>query len=538
MKKNRAAKIKETAQPNQADVMNEALNFLMGLPEIAEAFTRADLELALDDRGWITSGQSGNMGNDLDDQTRKTLVQKSRLYWQRDPLAKQSVRLWTDYALGDGMTYKAEDPEVQKTLDQFCKNRRNRGIMNSEGQRKSSKKCLIDGEVFFAIFTEPDDSKTIRRIDPLQITDIISDPDDEEHVIGYKRVTGSYVNTAAKQEAGKTLFYADWKCDEADIEMLKQQRDPAGSVIGDRVQEDVVIYHVAFDSLEKRGNGLLFPVCDWSKEHRRFMEARVAIVQALSKFAWKTTVKGGQGIVNQLKAKVESSYAQSGVNQPERHPQTAPASTWVQNAGIDTTPMPRTTGGGDAQSDGNQLKLMVSAGTGIMLHYYGDPSTGNLATATAMELPMLKMFKSYQKFWTDIYHDLFCIVLDQGQENDEEESDDEIIDVDLPPILDDDLQKLGAFLTSASAMFPELKVKEVLVILLQSLGVNNIDEVLKACDAKRTEIESNVKAGKNPDGSPIPQPVGLAAGGKKPAITSKEAAALTEAISNLTALLK
>lgn len=483
------AKPKGAAMSEVANDMGLAVDFVMSIPEIAEAFTRADIELALDDRGWLTPGR-GWTSADLDNQTRTSLVAKSRLYWSRDPLAKQAVRIWTDYALGDGMTYSSDDEEVQDCLDAFCKDKRNRAIMDSEGQRRSSKKLLVDGELFFLLFDEDDDEKSIRRVDCLQVTDIICDPDDEERVLGYKRVTAQ----------NKTLFYADWRCDDDDIALLEQQKDPA-TKSDIKAETGVVMYHMAFDTLLKRGNGLLFSAVDWTKEHRRFMEARVAITQALAKFAWKNKVKGGQQVLDNVIAKTQSTYATSGATQVERHPQNAPAATWYENAGMDLTPMPRSTGGSEASEDGNALKLMVCAATGVMLHYFGDPSTGNLATATAMELPMLKMFQSYQSMWTQATRDLFSIVLDDGDDDAEDEDDDTAIDIDYPPILADDLQKLGAFLQQAAGLFPELKVPEVLQILMQSLGVSNLNEVMEAVAAKREQIDANVKAGLNPDGS-------------------------------------
>src|ERR1700688_778 len=351
------------------------------VPELREAFTRADIELALDDRGWLVPGRQWTSA-DLDAQTRTTLVAKARLYWLRDPLMKQAVRLWTDYALGSGVSLNSKDPAIKKRLDAFTSNRRNSSLLNSEGQRRSSKKLLVDGELFFPIFDatgqEKNDPKIIRRIDCLQITDIICDPDDEEHVLGYRRLTAQ----------DKVLYYRDWRNDDDDDALLRDQNDPSTkSKIGNKVEGDCSVYHLPFDTLLKRGNGLLSCNLDWSKEHRRFMEARVAITQALAKFAWKGKVKGGQGIINQLQNKLQSTYAQAGMTMVERHPQTAPGGTWLENAGVDLTPMPRASGAGDAKGDGDQLKLMVCAGTNIMLHYFGDPSTGNLATADAMELP-------------------------------------------------------------------------------------------------------------------------------------------------------
>lgn len=483
--------------------IREMADFLQANTELAEAFTRADIELALDDRGWLTPGRQWTAA-DLDAQTRTTLVAKSRLYWMRDPLAHQAVRLWTDYAFGDsGITYNVAEPEdgegqdetqeeadpaqkaetnpTQAQLDKFMFNRQNRRLMSPEGQRKLSKKLLVDGEIFFAIFDEGDGNKTIRTIDPLQITDIITDPDDEDHILGYKRLTAQ----------DKVLYYYDWTCDDEDRTALEQSNDPQGKgkIDATKVVDDCVVYHLAFDTMLKRGNGLLFTVCDWSKEHRRMMEARVAITQALAKFAWKQKVKGGQAVVNAIQTRLQSTYATSGMTQVERNPTNAPGSTWIENGGMDLTPMPRTTGAGDAESDANQLKLMVSAGTGIMLHYFGDPSTGNLATATAMELPMLKQFGAYQTMWKSAYRDIFSIVLDEDIDTERE-----TIDIDLPPILAEDLQKLGTYLTQLTTVFPEAKVDEVLQTALVSMGMNNVDEVMDVMRAKREEIDAQNQA--------------------------------------------
>ena len=463
----------------------EMADFLIGnVPELREAFTRADIELALDDRGWLVPGRQWTSA-DLDAQTRTVLVAKARLYWLRDPLMKQAVRLWTDYALGTGVSWDSKNQKIKDQLDQFAKGRRNKSLMDSEGQRRSSKKLLVDGEIFYALFDSQNrtakEPKTIRRIDCLQVTDIICDPDDDEHVLGYRRLTAQ----------DKVLYYPDWRNDDDDEALLAEQKDPSsGGFIGNKVEQGVKVKHVAFDTLHQRGNGLLSSNLDWSKEHRRFMEARVAITQALAKFAWKGKVKGGQGIINQMTAKLQSTYASAGMTQVERHPQPAPGGTWVENAGVELGPMPRATGAGDARSDGDQLKLMVCAGTGIMLHYFGDPSTGNLATSTAMELPMLKMFASYQAFWQDAYRDLFAIALDEDPE------EREVIDIVLPPILLDDLRKIGQFVKDCAAVFPEIHVPSVLRSMLNSFNVANIDEVMDEVENKRGELAVQDQADK------------------------------------------
>jgi hypothetical protein len=452
----------------QVQEVTKAVDFLLGIPEIAEAFTQADIELALDDRGWLVGGKK--MTGELDPISRTVQVNKSRYYWLRDPLAKQAVRLWNDYGLGDsGISYHCDDASIQKKLDKFMKDRRNRKLMSAAGMKRLSTKLLVDGELFFACF----DDGTLRTFDCLQITDILTDPDDDETVLAYKRVTAS----------NKSLYYSDWSNTEEEIAAAKGLKDPETkkNIV---LETGVRIYHVPFDAFERRGTGLFGACVNWSREHRRFMEARVALTQALAKFAWKGNVKGGQAMLSKIQAQLQSSFVSSGtMGGTERNPQTAPGGTWLQNQGIDLTAMPRSTGAGDARNDADQLKLMVSAGTGIMLHYFGDPSTGNLATATAMELPMLKMFQGYQKLWKDTFRDLFAIFLEEDPEQEQA-----VINIDLPPILADDLQKLGAFITGAATVFPEMKVDAVLKIFLTSLGVDDVDEVMEQIEAKREEL--------------------------------------------------
>lgn len=438
---------------------------------IDEAFTQADIELALDDRGWLVGGK--RMMGELDPLSRITQVNRGRYYWLRDPLAKQSVRLWTDYSLGDtALTYTCDDTKVQSTLDKFMKDRRNRKITSRAGQRRMSQRLLIDGEIFFALF----DDGTVRTFDCLQMTDIITDPDDDDTMLAFKRVTAS--------PDGKnplTLYYQPWDYVKSKTKLIDPTNKKAFVW-----EKNVVMYHLAFDALEKRGNGLLSCCSDWSKEHRRFMTARVGITQALSKFAFKMTVKGGQRQINSIRQKTESTFAQTGLTGgTEKHPPTAPGGTWLQNEGAQLEAMPRTTGAGDAKADADGLKLMMSAGTGIMLHYYGDPSTGNLATATAMELPMLKMFASYQVFWKDAWRDLFAIVLKESP--DDEQAD---ISITLPEILEDDLQSVSACLTSVVTAFPEAKIPAVLRTILTSMNVPNLDEVMDDIEAQKEENDA------------------------------------------------
>jgi hypothetical protein len=453
-------KKKAISEAAQFAAYQEILEALARDPEILEAgISRADLELALEDKGFIRLGGPARSG-ELEPASRQLIVERARLYWHRDPLCKQAVRLWTDYSVGDGLTFRAEKPAVQKVLEEFWKHKRNRRILRARGQRKSSTKLLVDGEVFFALFG---DTPLIRRIDPLEITDIISLPDDKESPVFYKR---QFMTPTGQQ---RTIYYLDWAYaddEEEEVPLLKNEK---GDII--KWKSKVFIYHLPFDDFAQRGNSLLGSVLDWCREHRRFMMSRVAITQALSKFALKLSLQGGASTLAAAKTQLQATVTNEA---GETNPPPVAGSTWLENKAATLTAMPRATGATDARNDSDLLKLMVSAGTNIMLHYFGDPSTGNLATSTSMELPMRKAFGAYRQLWIEFYEDLFSIVLARHHMADEK------VDIDLPPILDADIAALGQSLTAVKAAQPEIPGQpEMIQHTLSAYRLNNVAEIVK-----------------------------------------------------------
>jgi hypothetical protein len=80
-------------------------------------------------------------------------------------------------------------------------------------------------------------------------------------------------------------------------------------------------------------------------------------------------------------------------------------------------------------------RLMVSAATGTPIHWLGDPSTGNLATATAMELAQLKDFTGWQQWFIGCYDNLFrTIARLEGVKIDTSR----FIEIDFPDLTQDD----------------------------------------------------------------------------------------------------
>jgi hypothetical protein len=211
------------------------------------------------------------------------------------------------------------------------------------------------------------------------------------------------------------------------------------------------------------------------KYHTKFLSSRIAIMLALAKFAWKQKVTGGQAAVDATKAKTHQQQINA-------------ASTITENLGVDTTPIKTETGASAAYQDGRMIKLQIAAAVGIPEQYFGDISIGNLATAKTVELPMMKMFQSYQAVWNDAYRDIDEVILEHAGIPPEKW----YIDRDFPKIAPEDVLQAATALTQILQVLPALGDSEdVKQIALLTLGVNDPAEVLNALESK-TQGNANI----------------------------------------------
>ncbi len=422
------------------------------LPEltrlIQEATQTVEDELEVEDAGWIRGGTTG-VNTIITELSRTDYVKLSRLYYLKDPLAKQSIRLWTDYTFGTGMNWSCEDETAKKVLSGYWYSKDNQTVLSARGQRRCSTRLLVDGELFIAIFLG--NQVTVRLIDPLEITEIVTDPDDRDNERYFKR---EWFDTKG---GAHTDYYPSHRNIKGEPCQDYTSREITPTV------NDVVVYHLPWDNLGNRGMPLLLPALDWIKQYRRFLASRVAIMLARARFAWKVKVSGGSAAVASIKAKTHEEEIPAG-------------SEWIENLGVDRQPIKTETDARNAYEDGRMIKLQVAAAVGIPEQYFGDISIGNLATAKTVELPMMKMFQSYQAIWSDAFQDIDEVVLShRGNKNPTEV----YVDRDFPAIAPEDVFAAAQAIATIITAMPEFAaLRDVQQVALLSLGINNVSDVL------------------------------------------------------------
>jgi len=139
------------------------------------------------------------------------------------------------------------------------------------------------------------------------------------------------------------------------------------------------------------------------------MEDRLAVSASKAMYVRQTKVQGGSRAVDSVIASLQSALGSTrGI---ETRPPAVAGSTLVENPASNTTDFPMTTGAGDAKMDHEGFAWMALLSGGVFPHWAGMGDAYRLATATAMEGPLLRQFSRYQSLWAAQFRKAVQIVL-------------------------------------------------------------------------------------------------------------------------------
>ena len=465
----------------------------------------AELELALEDQGW--DKLTGLSGQEFSRASLGIINNLARLYFLKNPLIKRAVLTQTQYVFGQGVNIAGVNPLVDEVIQDFLDDTKNKQELTehqSAMTKESELQCFAN--LFFVFFTNISNGRVRVRTIPMdEIVEIISNPEDSKDVWYYKRswTTNSLNTTTGAMISGiHTAYYPDWR--------YKPSAGYPASIGGIEVERFHPVYHVAVNRLSDMRFGVseIYAGIDWARAYKEFLENWASIVKAHSRFAWRVTTKGGAAGVSSVKATLASTLSTG----TETNPSPPTGSTAVMTEGVKMDAM-RTGGAQTKAADSRYLRLMVSSATGIFEHYLtGDPSTGNLATTKAMEMPMLIMFRDRQQLWTSILSEIFDFVIfqavkagrlpgtietnDYGEEyvvlaDDTENADPALhgqpmndhVAIDFPNILEQDVSARVKAVVSAATLDGKplagtMEMKIVTTLLLEALGLDDIDEIV------------------------------------------------------------
>ena len=384
----------------------EATATLRTLPELREP-------------GWQPLGRSSNREAVAEEIDRATQNQLARWYYHQDPTASQAVMLHNAYTFARGVSVKAKDERVQQVVDAFWHDPRNRhSLTRAAAQWQLNTERQLEGELFLGLFVSTLTGRvTVRLFDPAEFpagSGIVTLPGDPTFPVYFRReyTPRWYDFDAGRYTTGQrqATYYPDYRNAAVSV--------PGGH--GKWVQwerhSEVYVMHVCTNPLGGRGLTHLNPGIPWIKALKGFAEDRVTLTAALATFAFKQKIRGNRRTLQRLvdqwgRYETGQRYGPAGDARERRQG----ANTLIENEDTTLEQLKTDSGASNAYQDMRMLRQMAGLGLGhIFEHYLGDPSTGNLATATAMELPMLKLFEFEQQVWEDVIGDLVTFVVLQA----------------------------------------------------------------------------------------------------------------------------
>jgi len=409
------------ARRSGAKVVDEGALDLLEAESAESRVLRKELDLL----AWQSLDYMGGNEQDLQAVKRRKLVQQSRIAWQQDAQLGAAVDLMNNFTLGRGVPMpQANDPKVQKVIDEAWKDDDNQLVLTSyAAQMALGTDLALQSNLFILIFTGDDGKVKLGILDHDSVENVVRDPDNRRKILYYvarrKHIKWdwqtdqpAFDEDMTKVKENQVVYYQHWKNEPSDT-----TGKPAATKLGKGR-----VYHVAINRTGEMafGHPRMHRVLRWASSFNSLMESRVDAAKAAAAFMMKRKVKGTPNQVRKMATQVLSKSGELGraTGSDESGYLAGPrgGSILTENENVEHESFKLDSGSAGANVDGQMIRSQISAGTGFPQHYLGDIGSANLATATSMELPVLKGVESHQETYEQLFRWFIDRVVEQAVE--------------------------------------------------------------------------------------------------------------------------
>ncbi len=326
----------------------------------------------------------------------------SRLYYIKNPIVRRLVNVCAIYVFGRGVEISSDDEAVNDEIQRFLE--RNQKVLGQVALTDLERRKDYDGNLFFVFFG--DDKNTgetnVRTIDAVEIQEIVTDPNDADTEWFFHR---KWVQRTFNPADGS---FATEAVDRWYPAIGYEPTDKPPIINGVKVMWENPVYHRKCGTVGKWlfGCPRIYPMLDWAKASRKFLEACAAVKAALAQISMQITTKGGQQALAGIKQQLETTVGTGNAGWPDQNPTAVNGSIFASGPGTVLSAFKSSGEGGDPE-EVRQYKLMCCMVKDVPETFLADVSTGNLATATTLDRPTELAFQSLQEEWRE---DLIVIV--------------------------------------------------------------------------------------------------------------------------------
>lgn len=397
----------------------------------------------------------------------------------------------------------AEDDQLKEIVDSFWNDDENRLAFTShEAMKEWLDETATDGEKFFVGFVA--DSAPYVKLTEIpveEITNIVYSPDNWKIPVYYKRdwqpmkIEGDNEMLVPDGQP-KTRYYLDYRITEEMLEPIKSRIKIKAEKLA---KDDERIFHSMINPLwtkvGKRGISELYASREWFRVYKEFMENRAAINEAATSIAFQRKIKSGPTAVANFRNKfggIPVGTNEENVTELNKLTRPLAGSVYDTNDAMNLEWMKTDTGAANAKEDGRSLLTAAGAGVGMFVHYFGEGGDANLATAQAMELPMVKTFEDWQEWVNNQILAMLEWAISVATDRENAKKQIGRISGNFPPLVSQDVVKyMTAWSQMTQNVAPGNRVvhREAIRGSLVVMGVPNVDALMAQIDAEEKALE-------------------------------------------------
>lgn len=372
-------------------------------------------------------------------------------YYQANPLAHRYIDMVKDYTVGEGVTFKAADKQVQALLEEFWYGIDN-DVANSLPQWVVE--LSIYGEVALAFQPRKGDPcLKLQYINPSWISEVAVDPFDVSRVTSIKLDPNQI--KISRRIGGKDI-------DDPVFPLIARDKDKL-------LNGQAIFLRINHVSDSPRGIGDLFPLADSMANIDELMFNVKERSRHLTQYFWNVTIEGGTDETCRTKL-------QEYLQQP-----LYPGTIRVHNERIKWEQMKVDLGGADIEKVLAPMIGLVITGLGIPAYWTGMSGAPARAAAESVQDPVYKRLITRQGVIKRFLQTLLAFQMDYAiRQKYLPKTIDKTVKILMPKIAIRDLQRTGGAVNRIASSLLEMleggvytkeEVRKMLEELLAELGM-------------------------------------------------------------------
>lgn len=336
-------------------------------------------DLQKEEIGWRKL--TGSTDRNLSPLKQERMIEIAFYLWENNPLANWIIEIIKDFILAEGLPYEAKNKDVKAILDDFWYDPINRMDLRFE---KYVRELFMYGELCFPAFTAEQTGKIrLGYVDPAQIKEVVTDPENVQMIIGI--ILKDSLGQAGKKL--KTILP-----DGAESILSK-----SAIALRESFSEDECFFFAMNNvSNSPRGRSELLSIADWLDAYEQFLFDYADKWPLLNTFVWDLLVKNGDNktIQEQIKSFTKKSGSIYGHNESVELKASTPDLKAI-----------------DAETGARLFRNHILSSKSIPEHWFGGGGDVNRATSVEMGTPAFKSLSSKQRYVKFILESIFeCVI--------------------------------------------------------------------------------------------------------------------------------